>query len=246
MQDHRLSLESEDSVLKNSIIIRNKFSIHKLITVLRLDLSQKFKLSFIDGKGLTYETKVSKIAPQEIIFEITNSKNSTQETLAEINFGVPIIKVQAFEWMIQKLSELGVKSITGIAFERSQSDFHKALNSKIKRLQTISSEATKQSQGALFTTISIKPKLEDFFFDINPQSTKIFANERLAGKTNQNLAQNLQKNKKFSLIVGPEGGLTDREVCLLEKEGFLALGLGPRLLKAETAAIVLASKFLFP
>ncbi len=70
---------------------------------------------------------------------------------------------------------------------------------------------------------------------------KVFASERLA---NKHLKKQIpfNKHKQINLLVGPEGGLSDYEVNQLERLGFKAHSLGPRLLKSETAAIVLAGR----
>jgi 16S rRNA (uracil1498-N3)-methyltransferase len=250
MRNYRFSIREADFLdfEEERIYIRNPKTLHQINRVLRLDLEAPEEISFIDGiNPQVYYVKALKIDLKEAIFKIIESTDSKRELKTKIVFFVPIIRPEAFEFMLRKLTELGLSSFIPIEFSRSQKVYVDKISSKnyTERLKEIIREATEQCQGAVFTKILKVQKLKDIVSsDICLKSTRFYASERLAvsGYMNTKLIENLS-NESLSLLVGPEGGLTDDEVKILDNNGFQGLSLGPRLLKAETAAISLLSRF---
>jgi 16S rRNA (uracil1498-N3)-methyltransferase len=244
MRNYRFTISSEDRILNNEnlVEINNPKLIHQITNVLRLKAAAPEEISFIDGSGLVVLSQIQKIEKHKLIFQILSISQSPRELDTKFKFLVPIIKPEAFYFMIQKLTELGVQEFQPIFYQHSQEPYLKSFLKQKNKIQTIITEATEQSQGAKFAQLHDVIKLNELK-DLSPSSIKVFAYEALAGTNNEkNLGTLAEKCSEIVLAVGPEGGLTSEEAEFLKAQGFLAYSLGKRLLKAETAAISLFSK----
>lgn len=248
LRNYRFTINSEDELDLESkqIAVKNKELLHQINNVLRLNQDSKEDLSFIDGSGKVYEVTIEDLSQKFINFKIDKIYESKRELNKEINFLVPVIKLEAFSFMVRKLTELGVQKIIPIKFSRSQKQNISSLekDSQRKRLKKIIQEATEQCEGAVFAELADQIDLDSALASIPKNSLKIFASERMANQAeHQNFAvqSEYQEAKQVCLLVGPEGGLTDEEAEILLRNEFRQYSLGRRLLKAETAAIALVS-----
>ncbi len=258
-RNYRFTTSVADTIdrAKQTIGIESKELLHQINNVLRLKPGHAEEVTFIDGSGAVFSAELITISKSKASFKILKTQKSQRELNTEISFFVPVIKADAFSWMIRKLTELGVQNFIPVVFERSQKQNFKALDSDkaYERLNKIIQEATEQCEGAVFAKLHKAIEFQDISKHLLEGSLRIFANERLADQAQgstlkaqcplefdvQHSALSIQH---LCLLVGPEGGLTDEEVKLLESLNFTPLGLGRRLLKAETAAISLVSKLL--
>ena len=101
----------------------------------------------------------------------------------------------------------------------------------------------KQSGRCVLPAIHPLMSFSDFIHSANPDSVKLIPHENVEIRT---IGQVLQAEQKSSvcLCIGPEGGFSDQEIDRAEKAGFLSVGLGPRRLRTETAAIVAVASVL--
>lgn len=264
-RNHRFTINNQNqlSFIKEKIIrSTDPEIIHQLNKVLRIKdpklENPNIEISLIDGSGIVYECQIKEYIYDEknsktnnknlneIIFQITEQYESKRELTQELSFFIPIIKIDRFEWMVQKLSELGVQKLIPVIFERSQKNNIEKLQkqNQQKRLEKIIEEAIEQCEGAAFPELMDIINFSDLNKHLQDHDLKLFASERLASQ--EGLLANKDTNntntelpQSIKLLVGPEGGLTDQEVRQLESLGFQAKSLGKRLLKAETASVVL-------
>jgi 16S rRNA (uracil1498-N3)-methyltransferase len=255
VRNYRFSLNPKLDILDinaKQIVVNNPDTIHQINNVLRLSSESKEEISFIDG--LTANIYYAEInpGPKKIqAFSIRSIGQSTRELERQIIFFVPVIKIDAFEFMLRKLTELGVQNIIPTVFQRSQKNNLDKITNAIQssRLAKITQEAVKQCEGAVFPQISQPIKFSEIEAQVSKQTStiSIFASERLAdegiseNRERANNAEISQVRSSYNLLVGPEGGLTDEECLDLNRWGFHPISLGKRLLKAETAAISLFS-----
>lgn len=244
MRNYRFTIGSDDQIDPEIIKIFDQELLHQLNNVLRLVPGHQEEITLIDGSGKVYHASLQTINKKIAEFAILDIQESCRELDREICFYVPIIKQDSFAWMIRKLVELGVQKIIPVKFARSQKQYIEAINKQKARHLKIMQEATEQCEGAIFAELA-----EPIEFSQVEAGSKLnyFANERLATKEAMSHEPQAKESdlQSLSLLVGPEGGLTDEEVQVLEALGFEAQSLGSRLLKAETATIALFCKMNF-
>ena len=240
MRNYRFTILAEDQILPELVVVKNKSTIHQARTVLRLKEGAQEEISFIDGSGWVYRCSLKSINRTNLEFQIRSRTRSEREPQKQVKFLIPIIKPEAFNLMVQKLTEIGVYELQPICYQRSQEPYLKSFLKHRDKLNSIIQEATEQSQGARFTLLHDCKKLSELD-DLDKTALKLFGYEALAGSTSTAIEQVTNCNS-IILAVGPEGGLTKQEAEFFYEQGFKACSLGKRLLKAETAAISLVSR----
>lgn len=151
-----------------------------------------------------------------------------------IDFYISIIKKNEMEWVVEKLNELNVNSITPVYFERTQRNIILDIN----RLNRIVTESCKQCKRSQPITINSPIFYDDLIKKIKIERNFLFANEKESSNILDNVKINFNKN--IGLIVGPEGGFVNKEI---EELSLLcsSITLTNTILRAETASIYLAS-----
>ncbi len=249
-RNYRFTISADDSINRGqqTINIKSKELLHQINNVLRLKLGHAEEITLIDGSGDVFYAELLSINKSQASFKILEIQKSLRELDTEISFFIPVIKADAFSWMLRKLTELGVQNFIPVIFERSQKQNIKALSGvkPQERLNKIIQEVTEQCEGAVFAKLNEPIGFNEIKNHLQSDSLRIFANERLVDACPAKPQQSwepLPLASKIALLVGPEGGLTDQEVEVLESLNFTPVGLGKRFLKAETAAISLATRF---
>jgi|GEM_PF-3075502 len=258
MRNYRFSiLVTEGDKLdldKGLVTIKNPELIHQIRNVLKLDPESLEQITLIDGiSPIVHEVKMLSTDAKQIVFKIISEFESQRELAQNVRFFVPVIKSDSFELMVRKLTGLGVQEFVPVVFERSQRNNVEKIKSPAfkERIEKIIREATEQCEGAVFSKMSKPVKAEDIedCFEVDVNEFKVYASERLSlakGTSSMKVKRKFKKSSqdplhppRFNLLVGPEGGLTDKEVKLLKELKFDSVSLGARLLKAETAAVAL-------
>lgn len=150
------------------------------------------------------------------------------------------------ELIIQKTTEIGVKKIIPVAMERSIVKLNeKDGKKKIERWQKIAEVAAKQSKRDIIPKIENIIKMSDLCSEIKAYELFIVAYENEGEIT---LKQVLQENKgirKIGVLIGPEGGIDEKEIEKLVQNGAKTISLGKRILRTETAPITIASNIVY-
>ncbi|MCX7705908.1 MAG: 16S rRNA (uracil(1498)-N(3))-methyltransferase [bacterium] len=230
--------------LKDKILISNEPA-HYLRNVLRMNVGSRF-IAF-DGAGREYELEIKKSSTNEIETEIMQERIMTQkETLIPMELCISLCKVSTFENILKKASELGVTKISPIKSERSIIQIQDGkLERKLIRWKKIAAQGCK---------ISGRTKIPEI---IPPVEFKNIVKEKGCGilfweqsRTNlkskiDRLLKNAYDKKILRIFIGPEGGFTDDEINLAEKNDIIIVSLGPRILSVETATVAAISILLY-
>jgi len=142
------------------------------------------------------------------------------------------IKRQAFDLVVQKATELGVAAIRPVLTERTVPE-----RVNLDRLRTISVEAAEQCERLDLPAVHEPMALGAILSAWDPERRLLVCDERGAGPS---IAEALSADMRgsWAILIGPEGGFAPRELDGLRDLPFVtAIGLGPRILRAETAAI---------
>lgn len=150
------------------------------------------------------------------------------------------------ELIIQKTTEIGVKKIIPVAMERSIVKLNeKDAKKKIERWQKISEVAAKQSKRDIIPKIENIIKISDLCNKIKGYELFIVAYENEEEITLKQILQENKEIKKIGVLVGPEGGIDEKEIEKLVQNGAKTVSLGKRILRTETAPITIASNIVY-
>lgn len=214
---------------------------HHLSRVVRKKKGDKVYLFTEDGEN--FSARIEKIKKSEtllVILEKTYVKNSDME----ITLAPSLIKSKTLELILQKSTELGVSSFSPLITERSVINISSKLEKKVNRWNRIVLEASKQCRRPFPPTVE-KPVSLKYFMNKKNAQIKLFLDEK-GGVYLKDLIFNLQesKHKPFQsviILLGPEGGWTEKEKQYIVRHGYKAVSLGKNILRAETAAIACVS-----
>lgn len=223
--------------------------VNHISNVLRLKIDDEILITNKDN-GKTYLSKIVKFSKENIICRITKSKEETTESNIYIDIYQGLPKSDKMEYIIQKTTELGVKNIIPVDMERCVVKIDKKSESKkIERWQKISEVAAKQSKRDYIPKIGNIIKIEDICNITSKYDIILLAYED-ENKTTikdelKRIKQKSDNKLKIGIIIGPEGGVSEREVHKLISSGIKCVSLGKRILRTETAPIVMVSDIIY-
>jgi 16S rRNA (uracil1498-N3)-methyltransferase len=144
-----------------------------------------------------------------------------------------VVKFDAFEWAIEKATELGVNRIVPLSAERSEKGLLTAASKRAERWRKIVFEASQQSRRVKLPVVDELVKPEAAFGE-STASLKLTLSERAGAPLLREILHG-QNAKSVSLAVGPEGGWTEAEFTAAEQAGFKEASVGGLILRTETA-----------
>ena len=225
-----------NQITLNSKITLPKDPSHHLLRVLRIKTGKE--LILFDGKTQgEYQAKLININHGLAEIEIQKFEVCDRESPLKIHLGQVISRGEKMDFTIQKATELGAISITPLFSERCNVHLDPTrLKRKQEHWQKVAIAASEQSGRTTIPTIYPAEKLAAWINKLNSE-LKITLSLTQA---NLNL-NNLSTPHNVTLLVGPEGGLTEAEEELALHNDFHAWQLGPRTLRTETAALTAIS-----
>lgn len=201
------------------------------IKVLRL--KQGAKLILFDGKGAEFSASVEIINKKKASVIIIEAIHPTPESNLAIHLGLGISKGERMDFAIQKAVELGVTEITPLFTEHCVVNLNeKRIQKRLLHWQGIIISACEQSGRSVLPIINTPKALIKWAESINNMCL-IF--DPVATTS---LKEIKPENHCMSLIIGPEGGLSSKEILELDKkENIHTVKFGSRILRTETAAV---------
>lgn len=196
--------------------------VHQLGRVLRMDPGDKIILFADNGPDVLVQ--IIEVLKKEIQVSVISTKENVSTPSRSVIVFLSVIRRERFEFAVEKLTELGVSEIVPLLTHRTVRE-----SVRIDRLQAISDEALEQCGGNKRVKISEPISLIDSF--IHYSSTAVIL-DMYGDKTITQLPE------MVSLYIGPEGGWSKEDYEIFNQHQLAKLSLGPRVLRAETAAIV--------
>lgn len=216
-----------DEVSENRAALIGAHAEH-LARVLRARVGQEFDIL---ANGVLRHGRVAAIGDSRVEFElgeqISAKPNSVQLTLL-----LAVFKFDRMEWAIEKCTELGVAGVIPVIARRTDAHLASASVKRVDRWRRIAHQAAEQSRRVTPPDISDPIRLRDAL--AIPAKLKIVLSE---AEDQAQLRDIAAVDDKVLLAIGPEGGWTEDELELFEKQGWFSASLGPTILRAETAAI---------
>lgn len=214
------------------ITIADPVVIHQMKNVLRLQIGDP--VIFLNGTDSEYHSKVKVISKKESIFSVEEIKKVDTKVEQKINLVPALLKKDKFEWVLQKCTELGVKSFSPIISERTEKT---KLN--LDRGNIIIKEAAEQSERATLPTLNEPVFLEEFLKKETKNSIQnIYVLDFCETKID---VSHIKTLNEVTVLIGPEGGWGEGDKKLFEQYEIKIVSLGDRVLRAETASVGVAS-----
>ncbi len=211
---------------------------HHIINVLRLEAGDEITL--FDGSGYEYNSQITDIQNGKLVAHIQNKIKPAVESPLELILGQALIKGDKMELVIQKATELGVSQVISLKTARSRRMNSEALIRQQERWQDISAEAVRQCGRIKLPQTGKLLAFSEFCADFEAADLKLIFCEK-EGNSLKDILGRAKPPKQVAVLVGPEGGFNQNEIQIAQEHGFIPVGLGPRILRAETAAIVALS-----
>lgn len=220
------------------LVITDKDTAKHMFSVMRLKEDEQVTLVFDDGVKRLARVLDPGQQSLEILEELAdNTELPVQVTIAS---GFP--KGDKLEFITQKATELGSSAIWAFPADWSVAQWDgKKLAKKSEKLEKIAQGAAEQSKRNLIPEVRLFDKKADFLVALADFDRIIVAYEELA-KEGETAAlvralSGLESGAKVLFIFGPEGGLSPEEIAAFGRAGAVSAGLGPRILRTETAPL---------
>jgi len=210
-----------------------------IVKVLRLKAGDEITL--FDANSTEYYGKIREIGKIDIIVDIQRRQIVKTESPIDITLLQGLPKGDKMDYVIEKATELGVRKVVPVITERSQI----RQSDRKTRWERIALEASKQCGRTKPTVIENTLKFEEAIKIYAKSELPIILHVDYEVSAKSYIKNSLQAPQNIVLFVGPEGGFTDNEVLLGNKMGFISLGLGPRVLRTETASVAVLSVLQF-
>jgi 16S rRNA (uracil1498-N3)-methyltransferase len=204
---------------------------HHLARVLRAQTGQLYELS--DGQRV-WLGRVEKVGRDRVEFVLVEELPAYQPAV-DVTLLLAVVKFDAFEWAIEKATELGVSTIVPLAAARSEKALLAAAEKRAERWKKILAEASQQSRRLRLPFLGALARPGQAF-SLAGYGLKLLLSERQDAPSMREVLAG-QETAKAAIAIGPEGGWTDRELELSQQSGFKQLSLGKLILRTETAVV---------
>lgn len=238
--------------VKNNQIENNTIQIlgtdvNHIKNVLRLKENEQIEICDSDCQQ-SYLCKIIELEESFVKCDIVNKIEESRESNIEVTIFQGLPKADKMELIIQKSVELGVYDITPVEMARCVVKLNdKDKTKKIERWNKISEVAAKQSQRDIIPKINNIIKISELANIISQYDGIILAYEKEKDYTIKQELQKLktQQAQKIGIVIGPEGGLEEKEVEMLKNNGASVITLGKRILRTETVALNVLSNIIY-
>ena len=206
-----------------------------LSRVLRAEPGQIFD---VVAAGFLHRAEIIAVTPDRVDFVLHEELES--DSALPLHLYLAVFKFDHLEWAIEKATELGVASITPILARRTEKHLAQASAKRVERWRRIAHEASQQSRRTSVPEIAdplpLKSALEH---EHSPK--RILLSETEQNLTLSKALDSADAANNTALAIGPEGGWAPEEMNLFTQHQWSQVTLGPRILRAETAAIAAIS-----
>lgn len=194
-------------------------------------------LNITNGKGYLFEAELTIADQKNCVVNILNTTHQAPKNY-QLHLAVAPTKMNdRYEWFLEKATEIGITSITPIICDHSE---RKVV--KIERFDKIIQSAIKQSLSCYYPILNAPITFKDYINQDFDGDTYIAHCEETDKKS---LKSQVLPNKKITILIGPEGDFSVKEIKMAIQNKFIPVTLGETRLRTETAAIVACHSIAF-
>lgn len=213
---------------------------HYVVHVLRLRVGDE--LGAFDGTGQECQLRVTSISPTHVQGERVALLATAALCPKPFILGQALPKGTKMDFIVEKCSELGLTALVPLYTDRTVvREAPERLAGKMARWQRIAAAAARQCGRRTLLNVQSPMALQDFCVCYRSAPVKLVCWEEEQHHGMRQALTRLPDQSPIVGLIGPEGGLTVDEVGMARAHGFTTVSLGPRVLRTETAAIVLIS-----
>ncbi|MFD1900266.1 16S rRNA (uracil(1498)-N(3))-methyltransferase [Enterococcus termitis] len=217
---------------------------HHIVRVMRMEPKQQVYLVFSDRIAIIAE--IVEVNDEAVVLKEVAKELSEKELPVNVTIACGFPKGDKLDLVVQKTTELGCHKFIGYPAKTSVVKWdHKKLVKKAERFKKIATEAAEQSHRQFAPDIVLLEKKLELVESFSNYDKVLIAYEESAKEGEQSrFAQTLAETsvgESILVVFGPEGGFASEEIEEFEKHGGILCGLGPRILRAETAPLYVLS-----
>jgi 16S rRNA (uracil1498-N3)-methyltransferase len=196
-------------------------------------------LTLFNGEGGEFSAEVQHMGRSDVRVVVGEHRDVECEAACQVHLAVGMPANERMDWLVEKATELGVHRITPLMTERSVIRLTgERAEKKQAHWQAVAASASEQCGRNRVPVIDAPERLDAWLAKQTAQADAVQCVLSLHASTQPLTAMRANAvQKSWVLLNGPEGGLTDAEDAAARAKGFVALSLGERVLRAETAAI---------
>lgn len=230
--------ESSQMSLEDKTLTITGSDYKHIANVLRMKVGEELSVSLRDSEdGKEYRYGIEEITEDTVVCRLRFIKEDGLELPSKVYLFQGLPKADKMELIIQKCVELGVYQVIPVSTKRSivKLDEKKA-ESKIKRWQSISEAAAKQSKRRIIPEVSKPVTMKQAVEMAKEMDVRLIPYELAEGmdKTRE-IINSIEPGQSVAIFIGPEGGFDDKEIELCRENGIEPITLGKRILRTETA-----------
>ncbi|MBO4897195.1 MAG: 16S rRNA (uracil(1498)-N(3))-methyltransferase [Clostridia bacterium] len=226
----------KDNISDHKITICGEDVLH-IGKVLRLRKGDE--ITVCDGAGTDYECAIDAVSKKEVIVSIMSSSQNVCEDGVKITLYQSLPKASKMDFVIQKCVELGIDAFTPFISARSV-----AKGDKSGRYRKISLEAAKQCGRGCVPSVSDITDFDGALKSLMENELAIFAYEEEKDIALKSVLKE-KTPKSIGIMIGPEGGFAPEEAEKAKAAGALCVTLGKRILRTETAGMVVLAQTVY-
>ena len=197
-----------------------------------LRMGQGDELQLFDGSGLEYRAHIVAADKRQVTVVLEAALPGLAESPLQIHLGIGISRGERMDLVVQKATELGVATISPLYTERTEVRLRGEREArKQQHWRQVAVSACEQSGRSRIPPVHEPAGLDQWLKSTDGERRLVLHHRASATR------KGAQAPASLSLLVGPEGGLSDAEIAAAESAGFESLSLGPRVLRTETAPL---------
>jgi 16S rRNA (uracil1498-N3)-methyltransferase len=189
--------------------------------------------------GHVFHAEVAAVTPNEVRFNLIAEVQA--DPALPVTLALSIYKFDRMEWALEKATELGVAAVAPVIARRTEKHLALAAEKRAERWRRIVHEAAQQSRRSDVPIVFDPTPLAERIRAASQASRMVLAEQErtttLSHALDEAVAAAADEMPKLEIAIGPEGGWAPDEEALFDANGWIAVSLGPRILRAETAAI---------
>jgi 16S rRNA (uracil1498-N3)-methyltransferase len=219
--------------ITESVLLNESVS-HYLSKVLRMQEGRE--LIVFNGQGGEYSAQIKEVGKKQVSIQVNQFTEDNRQSSLELHLAIGVSRGERMDWVLQKATELGITRIIPLITERTEVKIKgEKQDKKMQHWQQIIVSSCEQCQRNLLPLLQEPQLIDDWLKTVSTDYRFV-----LHHRNHQSLSKSTTP-KSVTLLIGPEGGLSEEEIILAENEKFQSLRLGPRVLRTETAPVAAIS-----